>query len=270
MKISKSRFVASLFAAGLAIASPLTVSAQEKTANAPSAEKQSATPSSKEVIDRHLKEIGGVEKLNSVTSIVATGAVSIPQAGINGKVELYQAVKGKTNKAAMTVDLPGVGKQSSGMDGDLVWEKSEITGPELLTGDRAAQAKLQMTMMPLMHYSDFFDSIEISGTEEFNGQPCYVLKASKGKAKPVITYFSTKTGLEVGGRMHAATPVGEIELVTTIGDYKDVEGVKIPHLVTIKLPNGMTQEIKFDSYKLNSGIADDLLAVPADVAKLKK
>lgn len=270
MKISKASLTACLFVVSMGAISPAASYAQEKAANASATEKQSATPSSKEVIERHLKEIGGVDKLKSITSIVATGTVSIPQAGINGRVELYQSGKPGEAKALMKVSLPGIGDQSSGMNGDVIWENSQVTGPEILSGERAAQMKLQMAMMPLMRYSEFFDTIEVTGTENFDGQPCYVLKAVKGKSKPVITYFSTKTGLEVGGRMHAATPVGEMELVTTIADYKDTDGVKIPHLVTVKLPNGMSQEVKFESYKLNTAIADDILAVPAEVAKLKK
>ena len=239
---------------------------QTATAVAPS-ETATDLPSAQQVIDRHLTACGLAGKADTIKTINYQGTMSIPAAGLTGKLELFQSADGK---AAMTVNLPGIGDQRAGTDGTTVWELSQVTGADILTGEREAQMKLQFAVLPLTHYGDFFDSIECTAKEEFQGEPCYVVVAQKGKDHPVTTYFSVETGLEVGGRMTAITAMGDMEIVSTTGEYKDVDGIKMAHKSTAELPNGMTQDVTFESIRLNQPVPEGKFDLPEDVQELKE
>ncbi len=66
-------------------------------------------PPAREIIDRHLKAIGGREAVLARSSVRATGTITIASAGLTGTIELFAAKPGRT--LTRTV-LPGLGNCS--------------------------------------------------------------------------------------------------------------------------------------------------------------
>ena len=104
-------------------------------ARAPQAEKPAALPAARDIIDRHIKERGGRQAIMARTSTHATGSVSLPAAGLSGKLESFHA---KPNKFLQRMSLPGIGDIEEGFDGTVGWSVSPLTGPTLLDGKQLA------------------------------------------------------------------------------------------------------------------------------------
>ena len=96
---------------------------------------QSATlPTPKELLERHVKAIGGREAIVAHSSRRATGTMSIPASGMEGTLEIIQA---KPNKSLMRITLPGVGTMEEGFDGTHGWSINPVTGPSAPPGQAA-------------------------------------------------------------------------------------------------------------------------------------
>ena len=237
------------------------------TLQAASAQATATKPSADEVIAKAIKASTGGKGFGDIKSLVATGEMSIPQVGIAGKMKVSQTADGK---GLIEISLPGVGDQKMGSDGETYWEFSQVTGGNILEGDRAEQIKLQIQIGALEKYKEYFDSVECTGEEEFEGMKCYVIVSKKEGSDPMTDYFAVDSGLHVGSKIKAATPMGKLEVVSVMSDYKDVDGFKMSHKTVGKLPNGMTQEVKITSYKINGKIDDKTFDLPDEIKALKK
>ena len=85
----------------------------------------------KTVIANYLEATGGVDAHKGLTSVTSKGSMSIPNAGMEGKIESAQTA----DKALIKITLAGMGEQIVGRNGDTVWQISQMTGPEILEGD---------------------------------------------------------------------------------------------------------------------------------------
>src|SRR5262245_10340509 len=92
---------------------PLVGTAQQATsAQQPASAAASATlPPAKEILDRHLKAIGGRAAILARSSSRTTGKNEMPASGVAGTFEMYAA---KPNKSLTKISLPGVGDIQEG------------------------------------------------------------------------------------------------------------------------------------------------------------
>lgn len=237
------------------------------TAGATALQAQQDLPSGVELIKKHLAATGTAEARNNIKAIQMKGKMTIPQAGITGDIEMAQAEGGK---ALMKFNIPGIGEQSGGSDGKVVWELSQVTGPEVLSGVREQQMKRQLQLNAMEHYEEFFESIECTGTEEVDGVKCYVVVCKAKDEQPMTIYFNAETGLEHGSKVTAETAMGAMEIMTVSSDYKSVGDVKMAHKTVATLPNGMTQEITFESVEVNPKLPAKFFDLPAEIKSLVK
>src|SRR5262245_37566844 len=111
----------------LALATTLSVMAQEKKADAPKPDSKpaAATPSVDEILDKYVKAIGGKEAIEKVNSRVEKGTFELPAFGASGSIEVYAKAP---NKTAMTIDIGGFGKVENVFDGTKGWASDPQSG----------------------------------------------------------------------------------------------------------------------------------------------
>ncbi len=219
----------------------------------------------KTVLQQYHEATGGVMAHKGLESVQATGTISIPEAGIEGTMSTSQT----KDKVLLKMEMAGIGSQTAGYDGETAWQNSEMTGPQLIEGDQKTQLVRQYDLTPFIDVEEKYDSIEVEGKEEFNGEECYVLVFNNEGSDPVYQYFSVESSLHVGTRMTQITEMGPMEIVSKMGDYKEVAGVQMPHSTTLELPNGMSMVTNLEEVKGNIEIADSEFALPDDIKALK-
>lgn len=224
------------------------------------------TPDYKTVVKDYVEATGGEMAHKGIESIKARGTVSLAEAGIEGEMSITQA----DGKGVMKMTLAGLGSQSMGYDGETAWSISEMTGPEILEGEQKDQFVMQMNLSPVMNIDQLFKTVECTGTEEFNGEECYVLKCENDGQEPVYQYFSVESKLQTGNKMTAASPMGSMEIISSLSDYRDVNGVKMPFKTAADLPQGMVLETVMDSIEANTDISDKAFELPEEVKELKE
>jgi len=223
-------------------------------------------PKAEQLIEKYIAAIGGKDALGKIKSLTATGSIAIPQAGITGAMELMQS----DGKMLMVMDMPGVGKQTVGFNGDVAWQESDLTGPQVLEGAMVEDLKFQAKIDGYSDAAAYFDSIETVGQASFAGEDAYKVVAKKKGSPDKTMYFSQQSGLIIGAEGEQDSGFGLMKITTVIGEYKKVGEVLMSHSAEQKLPNGMAVKMTMSKIEANTEVPASKFELPESVKKLIK
>ena len=175
------------------------------------------------IIDNYIDAIGGLDKLNSVTSIEETYVADV----MGNPFELY-SLKSNKNQSLTTINVMGqsqkiVVNQSSGFM-EVMGQKIEITGTEL---EEAISSAALFTETNLD-----YSTIELVGKTEVDDEAAYEIKVSDSKS----LFYSIETGLKL-----KAVTTQEVEGNSMItenfyNNYEEVEGILFPMSINLVTP----------------------------------
>jgi outer membrane lipoprotein-sorting protein len=263
-----------------ALFSVVVVAAQE-------AQAQPQEPTADEVVERHLSALGGRAALEKLTSRVSKGTVKVSAQGLtySGVVETYNKVPNLA-RLYIRLDLSSEGGSEvvfdQRCDGKTAFEINSTKGERDITGSRL-QGLLNATFpTPLLNYRQEGAKIQVLGRELVNDRPAIVLLYSpKTQAASTASgstpasaptsklYIDAKTYMLVRtvSRFESPDTGQEIEQTNSMSDFRAVDGVKVPFLVTIANPV-QTLTFTFTSVQQNTPIDDAMFSKPAKQASL--
>lgn len=234
----------------------------------------SELPAARTIIDRHIREIGGREAILAQTSTHATGTVSLPAAGLTGKLEAYHA---KPNKFLQRMSLPGIGDIEEGFDGTVGWSLSPLTGPTLLEGKQLEQRKWDADFYEDLKPSDRYTSITTVEKTTFEvvvppsaplQRPVYKIRLLRKGGEEDLEFYDVETGLKIGAISTAESPMGPMQATTSFSDYKKFGGLLQPATTTMSV---MSAQLILAITTVEYGKVDpSIFAVPAQIKPLIK
>jgi len=247
----RQSFASVIVLAGL-VSAPCIAAAEEKL------------PKAEEILDKFVEATGGKAAYEKVNNEMWTGTFDFVGKGIKGTATSYRA---EPNRSITTIDLPGVGTIVEGTDGDTAWTNSSLQGPRLKQGDEKAIAIREATFRGPLYWRKLYKSAELAGVETVDDQPCYKLIVTPNEGKPQTEYYDKKTNLMVKLVLSVPSPMGEIPAETTLGEYKEENGLLSPRKLHQK---ALGQEflITIDSVKYNIDLPKDRFDLPAEVKAL--
>jgi hypothetical protein len=215
------------------------------------------------ILEKYVKAIGGKEAWNKVETRQMKADL---EAG--GDTSEWTLVAKAPNLRATRVELPGLGLIQDGFDGKTAWQKSN-NGVTVKEGDDLARARIEADFRREIRLKDLYPDLASRGPETFNGEAVHVLESKPTATSKVRFSFSDKTGLLVRQESSGQAPDGnELGVETELSDYRDVGGVKYPHVQKNKiLVRGQTFfgfDLKVKEIKHNEKIDDDAFAKPAN------
>jgi hypothetical protein len=214
------RAVPVLIAAFAAVAlDAASLNAQAPATPPPAAAKVEAElPSARSIIDRHIKAIGGKDAVLSHTSQHATGTFSVPAQGLVGTVEIFGAAN--PNRAALKVQVPGLGEIASGFDGSHGWSLSPLLGPMLQVGKELEQAKFDADFYGDLRDPKRYRSMKTIEKTTFDNRACYKVSMVREDGAEDFDFYDVATGLRAGSMNTRETPMGSVKTTSIEGDYK--------------------------------------------------
>ena len=221
-------------------------------------------PAANEILDKYIQAVGGAQRANALTSIVARGtnAGYGPEAE-KRPMELYARAAGQR----MVVTRTDSGDSTTTYDGTNAWwvvPHKPTPDPVLpLTGDDLAGAKLDTELL-------FPGRIKQSLIEWRTGFPftlgdkdVMVVQGRTAAGRPLVKLmFDDETGLLVRQLRYTASPIGRIPTQIDYEDYREVAGVKIPHKWTMTWTD-FRETYELTNVQANAAIPAARFAKPA-------
>ena len=199
----------------------------------------------KAIIDAYVTAIGGEKAIKSVKSISNSGTTKIPQAPMPLTYISKRDVKGKMMVELSMEGMGSLMKQViSGNEGYIVQQgqKKVLEGEELSKMKESA-ILFNETLLATK------TGVTISSIEQMNGSDAYAVLDGN-----TTHYFDVKTGLKIAEALDDNQGGEKVVRVTTLNDYRDVKGVKVPFNIIMNV--GFELDIKMNDVKINEGVSD--------------
>lgn len=205
------------------------------------------------VIDKYIEVIGGREKLNNIEDkiMILKGATE----GMDINLTISQKAP---NKLFQELDFT-VGKQTTVFDG----EKGKVEGMgqvQMLEGEQLEELKYQAKINSFLNYAKDGVLLELKGIENIKGKDAYRMILTASTGKKYTHYYDVETGYKIREVSEITTPQGSFTQSIDLEDYQEVDGVKYPFKLVQKM-GPRSVELKVESIKVNSGIADSMFKV---------
>ncbi|RZJ74458.1 MAG: hypothetical protein EOO45_08495 [Flavobacterium sp.] len=211
--------------------------------------------STKTVVDRYVSEIGGAEKVNSISTFYSRTVAKNTYPGGTSTIETITKNNSKGDQyirttadgvLVNTMAVNNKGGYSIGKDGKKIVMDNE-------------------TYATIRKNTSFHNSLVLPSTENnavlkgitiLNGEDVYAIsfKPAMG-GNETINFYSLKSGLLMASGSEVAGRNGTTQSLVYISDYRDVKGVKFPFRTTISLPNISVETITSE-IKINEGVSD--------------
>lgn len=211
---SKMKMLVCLF---VIMAEPIFASGQ--------AQPQTSSPSVDEILAKYEKAVGGKAAFEKLTSRVSKGTFVLGEMGNPGTTEVYQKAP---NKILTVTDTGQFGIFRSGVNGTVAWLETPQAGAQELTGDAAAASKRGGDFYGEIRLKENFPKMVAKGKESFEGHDVYVVQAIPAEGGPELLSFDADSGFLVRSQTTMEGPQATINIDTKLGDYREVDGVKLP------------------------------------------
>lgn len=223
-----------------------------------------ALPTGEEVVNKFIEAIGGEAKLSKLENRIATGTVELAAIQAKGPITVYEAAP---NKLYSLAEISGVGKIESGCDGQIRWENTAMTGPRLLEGDEKAIADRLSAFDATIHWKKYYESAKTTAIEDIDGKLHYRVLLTPKIGPPVTAFYDRKTFLQTKVSLTMKSPMGEVPLEIVFDEYREVDGVLLPHKQITRGP-GIENVVTIKSIKHNVTMPNDRFVPPDAIIAL--
>jgi hypothetical protein len=213
-----------------------------------------------QVFTKYLAALGGAQRLAGLTSYVATGTYAGFNTGGSAiPVDVYAKAP---NQRAQVVHMQE-GDAIKAFDGTQAWAAEGWRPMPLLqlTGGNLEGAKLEAAVQFPAGIQKAYANWQVSGTL-LDDKSTTILQGTNPKELPVNFYFDAESGLLVRIVRWNRTGVGIVPTQIDYSDYRDVNGVKLPHHVVLTWTDGQNT-YEFKQIRPNVAIEAARFARPA-------
>lgn len=153
-------------------------------------------------------------------------------------------------------------------DGESGWMINPLMGteePQKMPAEMMEAMKDEKFESDLIDYKAKGNSIELVGTEMVNEMETYKIRLIKVNGDEEFYFFDTQSYLPVKeSRSIKFGPMKDQEAETYIGDYRQVGGLVMPHVIEVKANGQTVQKMNIGEYIFNEDIDDTVFEFPKD------
>ena len=217
-----------------------------------------------EIVKAHIAASGGEEAIARIKNFRNTGGVTV-ESPLFGKLEgTIEAVRVPSRGYYERVVLGPI-QQSKGWDGTRGWEQGP-NGLRILNGVELASLATQSFGDPFVALRALAPAglrIERLADAEVHERPQYVLAVKTADGPTSTMYIDRQTNLLTRNTVTVTIPnVGEAPVVTDVGDYEVVAGVKMPTTVTIAVEGISTTRLTLKGTIVNTVVDATIFTAP--------
>ncbi|MCA1642386.1 MAG: serine hydrolase [Acidobacteria bacterium] len=208
-----------------------------------------------ELLAKMIAAAGGEANLRKHKSTRTTAALTFESQGLEGESVTYAQAP---NSFAREVTFTGLGKRIGTtrefFDGASGGEEASFVAQPSRWGEKKiAEMRVAENFYRLLDWKANYRKVEVTGTAKEGGEDAYVVVYTPERGSPATEYVSAKTFLVLRRDAVESSATGEAAPVKArFSDYRNVEGVLVPFLVTYDVPDTgeateRVKEVKFDA-----------------------
>jgi outer membrane lipoprotein-sorting protein len=219
-----------------------------------------------EIVAKHVQALGGAEKLHALKTKRITARAS----GGGGPEFPIVLEFSRPDKVRQEVTFQGL-TQVVAYDGKIGW----IINP--FQGKKDAEQMGEDQLKNIQDSSDFDGSylvdykekghkVTLLGKEPVEGTDAYKLKVNLKNGDEQVVYLDAEEFLEIKSESKQIVRGTETETEAITGDYKEVNGVMVPHALEQGpkgSPSSAKQKFTLEKIEFNVPIADSRFSMPA-------
>jgi hypothetical protein len=221
------------------------------------------------VIDKAIKAHGGADNINKLPAshLKAKGSMEAMGMNLNFNLEIHSQ---EPDKVRSVVELDISGKQFiviNVFDGKKAWESIGGQTKEVKDAKKLEKHKTDIYVQRITSLAPLagkeFELSLVGETKVKDDDTVGVRVTSKGKPD-VSLYFNKKTGLLAKAEHRTIEPfnMNEVNQEEYYSDYKQVDGVKLPHRLVIEHDGKRFMELDITEMKRLEKIADAMFGPP--------
>jgi outer membrane lipoprotein-sorting protein len=214
-----------------------------------------AGQTAEELIAKNIAARGGLEKLKTVQTMRLTGTMKVGNDSMPSILELKRPNKSRWQ---FTFEGQTAIQAFDGKSGWMLMPFAGMTEPQAMSPEEKQEAEQQADLDgPLVDYKAKGSTIELVGHDPGLRPEDWKLKVTLKSGEVRYIYLDPKTYLQTTTLMTKKIEGAEVVVVSTIGDYRDVGGLILPHSFSASTKDGgETQSLVFDKIELNVPIDD--------------
>ena len=212
------------------------------------------------IVDKYIQVVGGAQRVNSLTSISATGTSRFfGNFGGGGEVQFYAKAPDQRATIISYKDAPGRGDNSRTYDGRQGWMRVplSILGEYALGGNELAGARVDAQLTFPAQIKTALTNLRTGAPTAINDIDVDVVQGDGPDGVTVSLFFDSKSGLLLRTVRYSRSPIGRISTQIDYDDYREVGGIKLPYKWEMAWLDGR-DTIELRDVKIN---------VPIDAAK---
>lgn len=209
-----------------------------------------ASVNAKDVLNKYLQAIGGIDKIKAIKdqAMTATGSVQGTDITMTKKYK-------SPDKFLLDVFIPMMQVHATRLvvNGDSI-SAVQMGNPTPLDPSSREKIKASLSLIPELDYLDKNVAMHLSPdiVTDDNGKDNYLVTVQENDELVSELYYDVTSGLLV----KKVTRRGEAETgAVELSDYREVNGVKFPFLMKNSI-DGQKVDFKVQEIKLNSGLSD--------------
>jgi outer membrane lipoprotein-sorting protein len=214
-----------------------------------------------ELIAKNIAARGGLEKLKAVQTMRLTGTMKVGDDAMPSILELK-----RPNKSRWQFSFEGQTaiQAFDGRSGWMLMPFAGMTEPQAMSPEEKQEAEQQADLDgPLVDYKAKGSAIELVGRDPGLRPEDWKLRVTLKTGEVRYIYLDPSTHLQTMTVMTKKIEGTEVVVISTIGDYRDVGGLILPHSFSASTKDGAeTQSLVFDKIELNVPIDDTRFGKP--------
>jgi hypothetical protein len=197
-------------------------------------------PSADAILDMYIAATGGEERVAALTSLTATGTYHAYDDAAESPLEVFVTADGRY----ATIAHPPSGTTATAFDGrDGVFVAPATDRPFRvipITGTELDGVKLQAQLFFPSRIKQTLRNWRVGFPTDIDGRRVNVVQGALGTTGVATLCFDAQTGLLKRMIRYGPSPVGRVVTRIDYGDYREVNGVKIPSKWILSWLDGRT------------------------------
>jgi outer membrane lipoprotein-sorting protein len=215
-----------------------------------------------EIIAKHVQARGGMDKMKAVQSIRSTATMTMGPVEAPGIL-----VQKRPSEARLEFTVQGLTAVQA-FDGKDAWQIMPFTGKkdaEPMSADEKKEIEEMADLDgPIVDYKSKGNQVELLGKEKVEGTDAYKLKVTLKNGDVQTIYLDADSFLSIKEEVKRTVRGTEQEFESSIGDYKEVEGLMFPFAIESSVKGSPEkQKITITKIELNVPLDDATFKMPA-------